>query len=100
MPSTTLTIQVDQDLKDQAGAILENLGLDLTFAVNAFLNAVVRTQGMPLTLDLSTIPNGTTLAAIEEGEKLLRDPTTPRYHDMASLKSALESPDSTSFLKL
>lgn len=95
--NTTLTIRVDRDLKDQADEILKALGLNLNTAVNAFLRAVVRTQGMPLTLDLSFIPNRTTVAAIEEGAKLLRDPATPRYNDMSSLKAALESSDPASF---
>ena len=99
MSSTTLTIQVDQDLKNQADEILKHLGLDLASAINAFLNAVVRTQGMPLTLDLSSTPNRINLAAMEEGEKLLRDPATPRYNDMASLKAALESSEPASFSK-
>ena len=36
------------------------------------------------------IPNDTTAAAIEEGRKLLNDPSAPRYSSMDALKAALD----------
>lgn len=37
------------------------------------------------------IPNDTTVAAIEEGRKLMSDPAAPRYSNMADLKAALDN---------
>lgn len=36
------------------------------------------------------IPNDTTPAAIEEGRKIMNDPSTPRYSSIEALKKALD----------
>lgn len=36
------------------------------------------------------IPNDTTTAAIEEGRKIMNDPSTPRYSSIEALKKALD----------
>lgn len=36
------------------------------------------------------IPNDTTAAAIEEGRKIMNDPSTPRYSSINALKDALD----------
>lgn len=36
------------------------------------------------------IPNDTTVAAIEEGRKIMNDPSTPRYSSIEALKKALD----------
>ena len=46
----TTTMRLDPELKDEALQILEPLGLNLTSAVNIFLRAVVREQGLPFTV--------------------------------------------------
>lgn len=37
------------------------------------------------------LPNDTTVAAIEEGRKLVNDPSTPRYSSIESLKKTLDA---------
>jgi DNA-damage-inducible protein J len=48
--STTLTLRVDPDLKSKAEAVVSQLGLTLSAAVNVFLNQVVREQAIPFRL--------------------------------------------------
>ena len=36
------------------------------------------------------VPNDTTAAAIEEGRKMMKDPSAPRYSSMDALKAALD----------
>lgn len=36
------------------------------------------------------IPNDTTAAAIEEGRKIMNDPSNPRYSSIVALKKALD----------
>lgn len=43
----TTTMRIDPLLKDEALKVLEPLGLNLTGAVNIFLKAVIREQGLP-----------------------------------------------------
>ena len=35
------------------------------------------------------VPNDTTSVAIEEGRKMMKDPSSPRYSSMYTLKAAL-----------
>ena len=50
---------------------------------------LIREHGIPFELKLE-VPNNTTTAAIEEGRKMLSDPSAPRYSNMDALKAALE----------
>ena len=62
----------------------------MTTAINLFLRTAIRKHGIPFDLYLD-VPNETTVAAIEEGKKLLNDPSSPKYSSMEELKAALES---------
>lgn len=89
MATTNLNIRTEKTIKDQAEQIFNELGLNMTTAVNMFLRTTIREHGIPFALKLD-VPNETTVAAIEEGRKLMADPSAPKYSDMASLKAALE----------
>ena len=89
MATTNLNIRTDKDIKDQAEAIFNELGLNMTTAVNMFLRTAIREHGIPFELKLAA-PNETTSAAIAEGRKLMDDPLAPRYSSMDALKAALE----------
>lgn len=40
-------------------------------------------------VESSECPNAVTIVALEEGEKILQDPDTPRYNSIAELRAAL-----------
>ena len=52
MPATT--IRIDPEVKREATAILDELGLSMSTAVNAFLRALVREGGMPFEMRVKT----------------------------------------------
>ena len=89
MATTDLNIRTDKAIKDQAEAIFNELGLNMTTAVNMFLRTAIRENGIPFDLRLD-VPNETTASAIEEGRRLMADPSAPRYSSMDELKAALE----------
>ena len=68
MATTNLNIRTDKAIKDQAEIIFNELGLNMTTAINIFLKAVIRDQGIPFELKLK-VPNDTTVASIEEGKR-------------------------------
>ena len=68
MMTTNLNIRIDKDIKDQAEGIFNELGINMTTAVNIFLRTAIREHGIPFELKLD-VPNETTVAAIEEGKK-------------------------------
>ncbi len=89
MATTNLNIRTDKAIKEQAEEIFNELGLNMTTAVNIFLRTAIREHGIPFELKLE-VPNDTTAAAIEEGRKMMKDPSTPRYSSMDALKAALD----------
>ena len=89
MATINLNIRTDKVVKEQAEEIFSALGLNMTTAINMFLRTAIREHGIPFDLKLD-VPNDTTIAAIEEGRRIMNDPTTPRYSSMDELKAALE----------
>ena len=89
MTTTNLNIRTEKAIKDQAEEIFNELGLNMTTAINLFLRTAIREHGIPFDLKLD-VPNNTTVAAIEEGRKLMADSTAPRYSSIDDLKAALD----------
>jgi len=54
LASTSITIRTDTEIKQQAAAILADLGMDMSTGVNVFLRAVVREGGLPFAIALET----------------------------------------------
>lgn len=55
MPSNipATTIRIEPEVKKEAAVILDELGLSMSAAVNAFLKALVREGGMPFEMKVS-----------------------------------------------
>ena len=47
---TSVNIKMDEEVKDQAKKLFDELGLDMTSAVNIFLKTAIREQGIPFVL--------------------------------------------------
>lgn len=89
MATTNLNIRTDKEIKVQAEEIFSELGLNMTTAINMFLRTAIREHGIPFELKLD-VPNDVTLAAIEEGRRMMSDPSAPHYSSIEALKEALE----------
>lgn len=90
MESANLNIRTDKEVKAAAEKIFNELGLNMTTAVNIFLRQTIRENGIPFDLHLE-IPNKATAAAIDEGRKIAHDKTVKGYDDIDELKAALFS---------
>lgn len=88
METTNLNIRTDKEVKAAAERIFDALGLTMTTAINIFLRQTIRVNGIPFDLRLD-VPNATTAAAIDEGQKLAYDKSAKGYTSMADLKAAL-----------
>ena len=89
MENTNLNIRTDKAVKAAAEKIFEELGMNMTTAVNIFLRQTIRENGIPFELKLS-VPNETTAAAIEEGRRIAHDPNVKGYKSIDELKAALD----------
>ena len=85
---TNINIRTNRDVKAAAEKIFEELGLNMSTAVNIFLRQSIRSGGIPFELKLD-VPNETTVAAIAEGRQLAQDKSIKGYTNMDELRSAL-----------
>ena len=88
--TTNLNIRTDKEVKEQSDKIFAELGLTMTSAINIFLRATIRENGIPFSLKLDDL-NDETLEAIEEGKKIAYDKSVKGYKSIEELKEALES---------
>ena len=51
MATIDVTIPMDNELKAQAQAVLDNLGLDISTAINVFFRHVVHKETLPFDID-------------------------------------------------
>lgn len=65
MAPVSTNIKIDPELKEQAQALFDSLGLSLSAAVNVFLRQAVREQAIPFRIG-EPLPNADTLHAIQE----------------------------------
>ena len=63
MPNANVTIRIDQDLKRQADAVFEDLGMSFTTAVNVFARQAVRERRIPF--EVTAVPRGVDAAAVD-----------------------------------
>lgn len=85
---TNLNIRTDKNVKAAAERVFEELGMNMSTAVNVFLRQSIRENGIPFELKLD-IPNETTANAIAEGRQLAKDQSKKGYTNMDDLKAAL-----------
>ncbi len=65
MATTNVTIRMDKELKAQADALFNALGLNMSTAIGVFCRQAVRLGKIPFEL-AADIPNAETLAAIDD----------------------------------
>ena len=88
--TVSIQIRINADLKKQATALFEELGLDISSAVNLFLHQCVLHGGLPFAVELPHF-NKQMLEAIEEAKRLASDPNAKSYNSLKELKETLES---------
>lgn len=80
MATTNITIRMDEQLKKQAEELFSDLGLSMTTAFIAFAKQAVREQRIPFNISRN-VPNAETIAAIDEVEKMKRNPQSYKGYD-------------------
>ncbi len=78
MATTPTQIRIDADTKKQATELFNNLGLDMSSAVNLFLRQCIMRKGLPFSVELPKY-NQSTLNAMEEAKSISRNPDIKGY---------------------
>lgn len=86
--TTNISIRMDVELKKQAEKLFAELGMNMTTAFNIFLRQAVRQQRIPFDVALE-VPNAETIAAMEEAERISRDPSVKSYTNIEQMMQEL-----------
>ena len=69
-----MTIRTNSEVKKTAAALFDDLGLDMSSAINMFLRECIRKDGIPFEISRKEIPNLRTRRAIKnavEGKNMV-----------------------------
>lgn len=67
----TISIRINDDLKQNAQKLFDDLGMDLTTAITVFLSQAVRERSIPFRIGCD-VPNTETAAAMREVEEMAK----------------------------
>lgn len=80
MTNMNINIRIDRDLKNQFEEFCANVGMSMSTAFTIFAKKVVREQRIPFEVGIE-VPNGETIEAIQEVERMKADPTIGKTYD-------------------
>ncbi len=81
--STTMTIRMDSQVKNDAQKIFHKLGMDMTTAINIFLRKAIARKGLPFDVCLEE-PNEETLEAMAEAMEIAKHPEKYKSYESFS----------------
>lgn len=79
--TTNFSVRMDSDIKKQCEALYNELGINLTTAINVFLRQSIRAGGFPFDVRMEQ-QNKETVLAMLEAESIARDSSVKRYSDV------------------
>ena len=82
MATVQTQIRIEEDVKKQAVELFNQLGIDMSSAVNMFLRQAIMRGGLPFSVEIPKY-KPEVLDAMEEARKISRDPDTKRYGSFA-----------------
>ena len=91
MNATTLNVRVDAKLKKDVESCLDEMGLNMSTAITIYLKQIAKLRAIPFQVTANPRLNRTTIAAIEEAERIAHDPSVKGYRDIDSLMESLNS---------
>lgn len=80
MATTNINVRVDSMLKQEAEALFNDLGLNMSSAINMFLRSAIMHNGIPFEVKRQT-PNEETKAALNEYEEMKKNPGNYKRYD-------------------
>lgn len=90
MATTNISIRMDTELKAEADALFEQLGMNISTAFNIFVRQAIRDGGIPFKVSLRQ-PKKETIAAMLEAEKIAKDASAKGYKNLDELFEELDS---------
>lgn len=91
MSTSNLCVRVDEKLKREVEHCLDEMGMNMSTAINIYLRRIAATRAIPFSVRAFPIPNKETVEAMKEGDRMAHDPNAVGYHRMDELVEALNS---------
>lgn len=85
-----IQVRVDDSLKKDADTLFSDLGLDTPTAIRIFLKQAIMRHGLPFDV-AQPVPNAETLAAMEEADRISRDPSAKKYSNFSELLAEVQN---------
>ena len=89
MATVPTQIRIDENVKAEAVELLNELGLDMSTAVNMFLRQMIIRSGIPFSVSIPRYRQEV-LDAADEARRISRDPNTKGYTDMEEFFKELD----------
>lgn len=80
MKNDTIQVRIDPEIKKEAEAIINEMGLTLSSAVQLFLTQVIQKREIPFKV-VAHKPNWKTRAAMRETERMIKHPERYKSYD-------------------
>ena len=77
-----MTISLDNATKERFTQFCDDIGLSASSVITVYIKTVVRENRIPFIIEGTSIPNAETIAAMEEGNRIARDPNSPTYTNL------------------
>lgn len=97
MAMTSVNIRMDADIKRQAEELFNELGLNMSTAMNMFVRQAIQHQGIPFDIVISP-KNQAVLALRRDIESQLKDPNAKQYHSAEELHADILAEDNKDVL--
>ena len=85
-----MTFSLDAPTKKRFVDFCDNIGLSASSVITVYIKTVVREQRIPFIIEAPHVPNAETIAAMEEGDRIVNDPNWPTYDNLEDLWKDLE----------
>lgn len=80
MSTTNINVRVDSALKQEAEALFNDLGLNMSSAITMFLRSAINHDGIPFEVKRPS-PNAETRAALAEYEEMKKNPDSYKRYE-------------------
>lgn len=89
MATVPVQVRIERELKEEAVELFEQLGMDMSGAINIFLKQCVLKGGLPFMVELPKY-KPEVLGAMEEAKRISKDPNVKGYTDLSELFKELD----------
>lgn len=88
--NVTYNIRIDSEIRKEADALYRSMGMSLSQAVNLFLTQSVIQRRFPIEEIVADGARDTLVSAMEETDRIGRDPNRKRYNSAKEMFAAMD----------